>query len=223
MPFLEIQKWAGQKMFEEDTLKTEGEALGFINKYGVVTLLPIRGVSFPNLYQATAGNSKEEKLQRTWGWADNLAEKKKIHYGKLVRKQVTLISLEIFPHFYKLYGKRKLSKTAQEILEFLKQKGAASTTLLKKNLNLMGKAKKYEFTRAMDELQVTFSVAVVGRKECPRMTYSYDLIERLMPKDLMEKALNMSEITAKERIKAKLLENRVFSKPEDAETLLNKL
>jgi len=44
-----------------------------------------------------------------------------------------------------------------------------------------------------------------------------------MPKDLIEKALDMNEATAKERIKAKLLENRVFSKREDAETFLNKL
>ena len=210
-------------MFEENTLTTVEEALRFVNKYGLVTLFPIRGFSFPNLYQAIAGKSKEEKLQKAWEWADNLSEKKKIHYGKLVRKQATLISLEMFPHFYKLCGKRKLSETAQKILEFLKQKGATSTTLLKKNLNLMGKARKYEFTKAVDELQVTFSVAIVGREESPRMTYSYDLIERWMPKDLIEKAVKISETTAKERIKAKLLENRVFSKHEDAETFLKRL
>lgn len=223
MPFLEPKKWAGEKMFKENTLTTEEEALRFINKYGIVTLLPIKGFSFPNLYQAIARKSKEEKLQKTWRWADSLAEKKKVHYGKLVRKQVTLISLEMFPHFYKLSGRRKLGETAQKILEFLKEKGATSTTLLKKNLNLTGKAKKYEFKKAMDELQATFSVAVVDREESPRMTYSYDLIERWMPKALMEEALNLSEITAKERIKAKLLENRVLPKPEDAETFLKKL
>jgi hypothetical protein len=210
-------------MFEENTLKTEEEALKFINRYGVVTLLPIRGINFPNLYQAIVGKDKEEKLQKTWRWADNLAEKKKIHYGKLVRKQVTLISSEMFPHFYKLYGKRKLSETTQRILAFLRQKGATSTTLLKKNLNLTGKAKKYQFAKAMNELQVTFSVAIVGREESPRMTYSYDLIERWMPKDLMERALSTSETTAKEKIKAKLIENGVFPKPEDAETFLKKL
>lgn len=210
-------------MFEENALTTEEEALRFINKYGVVTLFPIRGFSFPNLYQATTGKNKEEKLPKTWRWADSLAEKKKIHYGKLLRKQVTLISIEMFPHFYKLYGKRKLGETAQKILEFLKQRGATSTTLLKNNLNLMGKEKRYEFTKAMDELQATFSVAIVGREETPRMTYSYDLIERWLPQDLMEEALNLGEPTAKERIKAKLLENRVFPKPEDAETFLKTL
>ena len=210
------------EMFEENTLKTEEEALEFINKYGLVTLFPIRGFSFPNLYQATMGN-REDKFNKAWKWADDLAMKKLIHYGKLVHKQVTLISLEMFPYLYKLYGKRKLSETAQEILEFLKQKGATSTTLLKKNLNLMGKAKKSEFTKAMDELQATFSVTVVGREESPKMTYSYDLLERWIPKDLIEKALNTSETAAKERVKTKLLENEVFAKQEDAETFLKKL
>jgi len=210
-------------MFEENTLTTEEEALRFINKYGLVTLFPIKGFSFPNLYQATAGKDKDEKFQKAWQWADNLSEKKEIHYGKLVRKQTTLISLEMFPYFYKLYGKRNLSETAQKILEFVRQKGATSTTLLKKNLNLMGKAQKSEFTKAMDELQVTFSVAIVSREETPRMTYSYDLIERWIPRDMMEKALNTSETTAKERVRAKLLENEVFSKQEDAETFLKKL
>ncbi len=210
-------------MFEENTLTTEEEALSFINKYGFVTLFPIRGFSFPNLYQATAGKDKKEKFEKAWQWADNLSEKKKIHYGKLVRKQVTLISLEMFPYFYKLYGKRELSKTAQKILAFLKQRGATSTTLLKKNLNLMGKAKKYEFMKAMDELQVTFSVAIVGREKSPKMTYSYDLIERWMPTELLKRAEDINENTAKERIKAKLLENKVFSKHEDAETFLKKL
>jgi len=173
----------GEKMFEENTLTAEEEAFRFINKFGLVTLFPIRGFSFPNLYQATTGKDKEEKFEKAWQWADNLAQKKRIHYGKLVRKQVTLISLEMFPYFFKLCGKRKLSETAQKILAFLKQRGETSTTLLKKNLNLMGKAKKHEFVKAMDELQVTFSVGIVGREKSPRMTYSYDLIERRLSLD----------------------------------------
>jgi hypothetical protein len=210
-------------MFEENTLTTEGEALSYINRYGLVTLFPIKGFSFPNLYQATAGKNEEEKFKKAWQWADNLAEKKKVHYGKLVRRKVTMISLEMFPYLYKLCGKRRLSRTAQKILEYLKQKGATSTTLLRKNLNLGGKAKKHEFTKAMDELQVTLSVAIVAREESPRMTYSYDLIERWMPPELLKKAEDISETAAKERIKAKLLENNVVTKPEDVETFLAKL
>lgn len=210
-------------MFEENTLTTEEEALSFIKKYGFITLFPIRGFSFPNLYQATAGRNKDEKFEKAWQWADNLAEKKKIHYGKLVHKQVTLISLEMFPYFYKLCGKRELSETAQKILAFLKERGATSTTLLRKNLNLTGKAKKYGFTKAMDELQVTFSVAIVGREKSPKIIYSYDLIERWMPTELLTRDEDIDEDTAKERVNGKLLENRIFTKHEDAETFLRKL
>lgn len=214
--------WA-KEVFEDSTLVTEEEALNFVNRYGFVTLFPIRGFSFPNLYQATVGKERDEKFQRAWQWADNLSEKKRIHYGKLVHKQVTLISLEMFPYFYKLFRKRMLSEKAQDILDFLKKRGATSTTLLKRNLNLSGKEKKGEFMKAMDELQMTFYVAVVNREESPKMTYSYDLIERWMPKDLIEKANSISETAARERIKAKLLEDKIFFKHEDAETFLKKL
>ncbi len=129
----------------------------------------------------------------------------------------------MFPYFYKLCRKRKLGQTAQKILGFLKQRGATSTTLLKKNLNLMGKAEKYEFMKAMDELQLTFSVAIVGREKSPKMTYSYDIIKRWMPTELLKKAEDINETTAKERIKSQLLENKVFSKHSDAETFLERL
>jgi hypothetical protein len=98
-----------------------------------------------------------------------------------------------------------------------------STTLLKKNLSLTGKAKKYEFMNAIDELQMAFLVAIVGREKAPRMTYSYDLIERWMPRELVKRAEDLDESRAKRRIEAKLLENEVFSGREGVETFLKKL
>jgi hypothetical protein len=210
-------------MFEENIVATEDEALRFISKFGFVTLFPIKGFIFPNLYQATATENEKERFETMWQWADDLAEKKKIHYGKLIRKQVTLISLEMFPCFYKLCRKRKLGETAKKILYLLKKKGTMSTTLLKKNLSLTGKAKKYEFMNAIDELQMAFLVAIVGREKAPRMTYSYDLIERWMPIELVKRAEGLDESRAKRRIEAKLLENEVFSGREGVEAFLKKL
>lgn len=51
-------------MFEENTLMTEEEALRFINKYGFVTLFPIKGFSFPNLYEATLERTGKKDLTR---------------------------------------------------------------------------------------------------------------------------------------------------------------
>lgn len=101
----------------EDVLDSRKEALEFINKYGVVTLFPIKGTSFPSLYRATKGN-RQEKFDKAWGWADDLAMEKLIHYGKLVRKQVSLVSLEVFPSFYKLCRKKGLSDLAKKYLTF---------------------------------------------------------------------------------------------------------
>lgn len=207
---------------DKDTVNSEEEALNFINKYGFVTLFPIRRIVFPNLYQATVGN-REEKFDNAWKWADDLAMKKLIHYGKLVRKQVTLVSLELFPYFYRLCREKTLSTTAQKILAFIEAYGPISTTVLRKSLDLMGKKKKYVFTKAIDELQMALTVAIVDREKPPRTTHIYDLIERWMPQSLFEKADAVSEKDAKDRVIAKLLENKLISKREEAQIFLGDL
>jgi len=206
-------------MFEENILTSEEEALKFINKYGVVTLFPVRGLPFPSLYKATRGN-RQEKFENAWKWADELGYKKLIHYGKLIHKQVTLFSLEMFPHFYKLCRKSKLNKTAKKILDLLKQHGPASTTVLRKSLKLFGKENKNEFMRAIDQLQMAFAVAIVSREKPPKMTHIYDLTERWMPRELLKKAESTTETVAREKIVTKMLESRVISQPEDLKKIL---
>lgn len=200
---------------------TQSEALAFIEKKGLVTLFPVRGTSFPSLYGSTAGKNREERFEKAWTWADNLSQQKKIYYGKLVRKQVTLVSLSVFPHIFKLcHNKEKLNVTAKKILNFLVKSGPTSTTKIRKQLKLMGKSRKSEFTKALDQLQLNLAITVVDREKSPRMTYSWDLVERWMPKELLLKAAKISEDLAKEEIATKLLENKAITKPEEAYRLL---
>lgn len=206
-------------MFEENVLVDEDEALKFIDKYGLVTLFPIKGKSFPSLYRATRGN-REEKFTNAWTWADNLAFKKKIHYGKLVCKQVTLVSLEMFPYLAKLGKERKLGENAQKILDFLKKHGKTSTTELRRKLGFMEKEKKNEFLKAIDELQMTFAIAIVDREKPPRLTHIYDLMERWMPQHLLEKAETVSKEEAREKVIAKMMENNLISTSLDAKKFL---
>jgi len=204
----------------ENTVNSQREALNFVNKYGCVTLFPIKGVAFPSLYRAAFGKDREEKLNKTWSWADHMAQEKRIHYGKLIKKQVALISLEMFPYFYRVHKRGGFKGTPQRILDFLKRHGATSTTDLRRGLNLIGRENKGEFTKAMDQLQEAFAIAIVGREESPKMLYTWDLLELWIPKDLLKKAETVSEKTAKERISAKLLENKVIDKAEEAGKLL---
>lgn len=208
-------------MFEENTLTNEQEALEYISKYGVVTLFPVKGLAFPSLYKATKGNH-QEKFENAWKWADELGYKKQIHYGKLVGKQVTFFSEEMFPYFYRLYRRNPLSPTALQILDVLRQNGPTSTTVLRKTLGLWGKENKSEFVKAMDQLQMAFAVVIVSREKPPKMTHIYDLTENWMPKALLQKAESTTAAAAKEKILSKMLKNRVISNPEDLKRILPK-
>jgi len=206
---------------EESMIHTEKEALAFIEKHGLVTLFPIKNSRFPSLYHSTAGKSREEKFEKAWTWADNLAQQKKIYYGKLVGKQVTLVSLGIFPYMFKLYqNKEELNETAKKVLAYLTQHGATSTTNLRKELKLMGKERKSEFTKAIGQLQLNHAITIVDREKSPKMLYTWDLIVRWMPRELLKKAESTTEIVAKEQIVTKMLGSGVISRPDDLKKIL---
>lgn len=207
-------------MRNESIIDSKEEAINFINKHGFVTFFPIRGKSFPNLYQATKGD-REEKINKAWGWADELSVKQRqIYYGKLIYGQVTLISMEMLPYFYKLYKKDKFTGTPEKILDFIKRNGAISTTDLRKNLGLTGKDKKNEFVKALNTLQMAFAITVISKGKPPRYTHTWDLTEDWVSEELIRRAESISEEVAKTKIVTKLLENHVISKPEDADSLL---
>jgi len=202
------------------TVTSKEEALDFIKKHGFVTLFPIRGKNFPNLYQAIVG-TREEKFKKAFQWADELSvNQKKILYGKLVKGQTTLISIDILPLFYKAYQRSDFSGLPSRILAFIKQNDPTSTSELKEKLNMTGPRRKSEFIRAIDLLHNTFSIAVVSKGKPPRHTHTYDLIERWMPKELLVKAESLSAEEAKQRIVARTIENCVASSHEEAEALL---
>jgi uncharacterized protein YcaQ len=106
------------------------------------------------------------------------------------------------------------------MLDYLRQHGQTSTTDLRRALDLAGKAQKAEFSRALDELQAAFAIAIVTREQAPKFTYSYDLMERWMPKALLAKVDSITVGAAKERIVAKLLETSVIGRPQDINQFL---
>ncbi len=117
----------------------------------------------------------------------------------------------MLPYFYRLGKERKLTSTAGRILSFLEQNGRTSTSGLRNNLGFNQKNKRYEFSKAIDELQLVLAIAIVDRESPPRLTHIYDLIERWMPRSLLQGAEPISKDVAREKIAGKLLENEVVS------------
>jgi hypothetical protein len=128
--------------------------------------------------------------------------------------------MEMFPSFYKLYKRNNFTSITQEILAFIKERGPMSTMDLRKNSGLTDKNKKNGFANAVGNLQMAFSVVVVDKGGPPRHTYTWDLTENWIPRELIRGAKLIDKQAAKAKIVAKLLEYHVVSDFEEAETFV---
>jgi hypothetical protein len=88
-------------------LKSEDDALRFVNERGFVYFWPIKGVELPSLWAAVAGDrpvadAHDDPGHVTWGWKDRLLGTKQWFYAKVLRGRATMIALKTLPYFYAL-------------------------------------------------------------------------------------------------------------------------
>ena len=184
------------------------EAVDFVDERGFVFFWPIKGVELPSLWVAVAGdrpvpNEHDDPGHVTWGWKDDLLDKRRWYYAKVLRRKATMISLELAPAFYALsrnygdpeadylqqYMDGELSREAKLIYEALLREGPLHTVALRKATFMAGKEPNYHFTRGLEELQRDFKILPVGTAEAGawRYAYVYDCVHRHFP-DLPSKA-----------------------------------
>jgi hypothetical protein len=183
-------------------LSSPTDAVEYVNERGFVYFWPIKDVLLPSLWTAVAGdrpvaNAHDDPGHVTWGWKDNLLDKKKWYYGKILRGKASMISLEIAPYFYALsenYGDPEedylilyrdglLSQPAKLIFETLLDQGAMDTVTLRKKIHMTSKASNSPFDRTLVELQKDFKILPVGvaRTGGWRYSFIYDLVHRYFP------------------------------------------
>jgi hypothetical protein len=174
-------------------VRSEEEALDFINEVGFCFLFAARGFTVPTLWEAIRGEARplphhhdDPDLGRTWVWKDTLPARKACFYGKLLRKTPTLVSLAFLPHFYALssnygdvddylheYRDGKLSVEAKWVYEALLRTSPQSTTRLRKEAGLPGKVNAGRFDRAITELQAGLKIVKVGISDASAWGYCY--------------------------------------------------
>jgi len=126
-----------------------------------------------------------------WGYKDALPLKREVFYGKVLRHKPTFISLRMLPYFYALFGspnpeedyledyrRGALSQEAKDIFECLLRSGSLPNTLLRGEVGMLDKARKYRFERAMSELQSTLRIVKVDVSDDGTV---WDLFSRWMP------------------------------------------
>jgi hypothetical protein len=126
-----------------------------------------------------------------WGYKDALPLKRKVFYGKVLKQKPTFISLRMLPYFYALFGsptpeedyleeyqRGALSQEAKDIFECLLRSGSLPNTLLRGELGMLDKARKYCFQRAITELQSTLRIVKVDVSDEGTI---WNLFSRWMP------------------------------------------
>ncbi|MCE5259567.1 MAG: hypothetical protein LLG44_11020, partial [Chloroflexi bacterium] len=139
-------------------VRSEAEALTFVNQVGFCFLFHDQTTEIPTLIEAISGMRRvyindhfDADVGRAWEWKDSLPVAGAIYYGKQLRNKPTLISLMMLPSFYALsnnygglddyleeYRQGTLSQEAKTIYEVLLERGPLPTTHLRRYANLWG-------------------------------------------------------------------------------------
>src|SRR3989475_1128537 len=165
--------------------------LGFCFAFTGESAYPI-----PAAFDHLDTRSDGRKWEWMWGWKDELAEKKRLYYGKLLVKKPTFVSMKMLPTFYATFGRAgdaddyledvragRLSEIARRIIEFLAVNGETQTKRMRAALGITSKEGKSDYAKAIEELQRLMYLARVravgeGRED---YNYTYDLFVRRYP------------------------------------------
>lgn len=200
-------------------LSSPTQARDFVDARGFVYFWPIKGIDFPSLWAAVAGerpvaDAHDDPGHITWRWKDNALDKRIWYYAKVLRRKATIISLDVAPYFYALtenYGDYKedylipyedgrLPQGAKQVYEAILDNGPVNTVDLRK-LARMSNAKDSEFNRALELLQADFKIMPIGVAEAGAWKYAfiYEIAARYYP-DLPEQARHIGEAEARSKL-----------------------
>ena len=195
----------------EDGLVRMVDDLGFCFAFTAEAAYPVPG-AFDHLDTRSDGR----KWEWMWGWKDELAERKRLYYGKLLVKKPTFVSMKMLPVFYATFGRAgeaddhlddvragRLSEIARRVIEFLAVNGETQTKRMRSALGITSQEGKADYAKAIEELQRLMYVARVravgeGRED---YNYTYDLFVHRYPE-----AVRAAEKTTSADAMAALLE-----------------
>jgi hypothetical protein len=199
------------------TLASKEVAIDYVNERGFIFFWPIKGIDLPSLWTAVAGDrpvpdEHDDPGHITWGWKDELLDKKVWYYARVLRHRNTLISLQALPYFYALspnygdpeidyldqYQEGALPQEAKLVYEALLQEGALDSVSLRKTAHLAGSESTSRFNKALDILQNEFKILPVRVAQAGAWKYAfvYELTHRFFP-DLIEEARPIGEWDAR--------------------------
>jgi hypothetical protein len=174
-------------------VRTARAALRFVDALGFCYAFTSGPGGLPGLFDVLATGSVDRMWRWAWQWKDDLATARRLHYGKVIRRKPSYISLTMLPAFYALsgnvgelddhlqaYSEGRLSALAKTLYEVILADGPVSTWTLRRRFVPRGESGS-RFHRALDDLQGHFLVAKVGEEDEWRNGFIWDAFHRWMP------------------------------------------
>jgi hypothetical protein len=183
-------------------IKSEDDAVDFINKMGICLLFPMEKIELPNLLQGVYGmphpmsNDTHWDKETLWTWRmkDILPEKSKAFYGKFIQDKGTFLSPDLLTYFYSvlnlspkldnyvsLYQTGELNQVAKNIADLIRAKGAWSAKSLRKELKMGSRKGGIAFQQAISSLQTNLIITNYGTENIDGKIPStkYELVTRV--------------------------------------------
>jgi hypothetical protein len=203
-------------------IKTENDALDFINELGFAWLINLSDADLPSLEKANPGPYLYDDYQDNtrystwwWAWKQTLPGRKACYYAKVLRGRGTFISWECFPLFYAVYASGNdyhedyrlgvLSRDEKRALDIISEYPEISSRDLRKKYAPPGKDSTRSLNRAIQSLQETFRITVAGGLLDGWTLHNWALVDNWVPNVVLTKAQGIDRSTAMKALILKYL------------------
>lgn len=190
------------------------DALGFCFAFTGERTYPV-----PAAFDHLSTSDEHRKWDWMWPWKDELPERKRLYYGKLLVKKPTFVSMKMLPVFYATFGRAgeaddhledvsagRLSEIARRVVEYLATHGETQKKRMRGDLGIESKEGRADLEKAIEELQRLMYVArvkAVGERS-DDYNYTYDLFVRRYP-EAVKTAERLSSADAARTLLERLL------------------
>lgn len=189
-------------------VRTEAQCRRFVETLGFCYAFTTGPGDIPGVFDVIGTRSVDRMWSWAWTWKDSLVTRRRVFYGRVLRRKPTFISLRYLPHFYALSGNvgepddylaayeaGRLSVLAKGIYEYIARRGPVNTWELRRHFVTGDSGSR--FHRALDELQERFLIAKVAEVE-GRGNYAFiwNTFRRWMPEAIKQAARITSEEAA---------------------------
>ena len=194
----EIELYRDRKWRREDALKIETaeQAEAMVEDLGFCLGLTDARKNLPSFYIAVCGRrdahmprnvQKDPEASAAWVLKDEVLERGRVYYAKLVRGNSMFLARRMIPVFNTLWGvpkskeKDELSANAQKVLKVLRREWEMATNDLRAEAKIKEKS---DLTKALDELQKKMKVVPQQVLYIPKFTYIWTLAEARFPDEM---------------------------------------